>query len=128
EVRPSAARPNDVDLPREAAIIKRRMMPSDQPGTAGSTDTSRCRQSRGFADTELKRRMPGKWSTRRVAEALDEQKAAKRDEQRQLLRKDAPGFERRDDEIRLGVSREIPRLAHNLRGHIIDPRNIDAHG
>jgi hypothetical protein len=68
----------------------------------------------------LKRRIPGKWPTGPVAEALDEPKAAERDEQRQLLREDAPDLERRDDEVGLGVSREAPRPACNLRGRIVD--------
>ena len=59
-----------------------------------------------LADAELKRRIHGKWSTRPVSEALDEPKAAERDEQRQLLREDAPDFERCDHEVRLGVGRE----------------------
>jgi hypothetical protein len=83
-------------------------------------------QSRGLADAELKRRIPGKWSTGPVAEALDEPEAAERDEQRQLLREDAPDFERCDDEIGLGVSREVPRPACNLRGRIVDLSDIDA--
>src|ERR1700722_2503970 len=83
-------------------------------------------QSRGLADAELKRRIPGKWPAGPVAEALDEPKAAKRDEQRQLLREDAPDFERCDDEVGLGVSREVPRPACNLRGRIVDLSDIDA--
>src|SRR5450756_845076 len=81
---------------------------------------------RQLADAELKRRIHGKWSTGPVAEALDEPKAAERDEQWQLLREDAPDFEWCDDEVGLGVGREVPRPTCNLRGRIVDLSDIDA--
>ena len=72
-------------------------------------------------------RVRGKWLTRPGAEPVDEPKAAERDEQRQLLREDAPDLKGCDDEVRLRVSREVPRPACNLRSRIVDFSDIDAH-
>src|SRR3954469_2106250 len=55
----------------------------------------------GLADAELERLSPGERSTRLVTEAIDEPKSAEREQQRQLLREDAPDLERQDDEVGL---------------------------
>ena len=70
---------------------------------------------------------PGERSTRPVTEAIDEPKSAEREEQRQLLREDAPDLQRQDDEVVLGVSREVPRPAGHLRPCVVGLSDIDAH-
>lgn len=80
----------------------------------------------GFAYAHLLSRLCGEWLSRGVPVPLHEPKAAERDEQWELLRKDAPELERCDDEVGLGVSREVPSLARNLRGRIVKPSHINA--
>src|SRR6187431_375438 len=75
--------------------------------------------SSGLAHAELKGRIAAEGCPGPVAEALDESQSAERDQQRQLLREDAPDLEWRDDDVLLGVGRKVPRPARHLRERIV---------
>src|SRR3954469_1863745 len=85
------------------------------------------RHSGRLAHAELKGRFAAERSSRPVAEAPDEPQAATRDQQRQLLREDAPDLEWCDDQVWLGVGPEVPRPARYLRNRIVGLRDIDPH-